>query len=62
VTDVGFVSGKDSYNHGTDILTVSNGTHTTKIQLVGVYTANDFTFGSDGHGGTLINWHGHAIV
>jgi len=62
VTDVGFVSGKASYNPGTDILTVSNGTHTAKIQLVGVYTANDFTFGSDGHGGTLISWHGHAIV
>jgi hypothetical protein len=62
VTDIGFVSGKDSYNPGTDILTISSGTHTTKIQLVGVYTANDFTFGSDGHGGTLISWHGHAIV
>jgi hypothetical protein len=62
VKDVGFESGKDSYNPGTDILSVSNGAHTTKIQLVGVYTANDFTFGSDGHGGTLISWHGHAIV
>ena len=62
VKDVGFVPGKDSYNPGTDILTISNGTHMTKVQLVGVYTANDFTFGSDGHGGTLISWHGHAIV
>ena len=62
VTDLGFASGKDSYNPGTDILTISNGAHTTKIQLVGVYTANDFTFGTDGHGGTLISWDGHAIV
>ena len=62
VKDVGFVPGKDSYNPGTDILTISNGPDTTKVQLVGVYTANDFTFGSDGHGGTLISWHGLAIV
>jgi len=62
VKDVAFVTGKDSYNPGTDILTVSNGTHTTKVQLVGVYVASDFSFGSDGHGGTLISWHGHAIV
>jgi large repetitive protein len=62
VTDVGFVPDRDSYNPGTDILSVSNGTHTTKIQLVGVYTANDFVFGSDGDGGTLVSWHGHTIV
>jgi hypothetical protein len=62
VKDVAFVTGRDSYNSATDILTVSNGAHATKIQLVGFYTASDFTFGSDGHGGTLISWHGHAIV
>ncbi|MGO9769461.1 MAG: hypothetical protein ACLPSW_07870 [Roseiarcus sp.] len=50
VTDVGFVSGKDSYNQGTNSLTVG-GTH---IQLLGSYTANDFLFESDGHGGTMI--------
>lgn len=62
VKDVAFVTGRDSFNSATDILAVGNGTHTTKIQLVGVYTASDFTFGADGHGGTLISWHGHTIV
>jgi hypothetical protein len=62
VTDVGFVSGIDSYNAAKDILTISDGTHTAQIQLVGVYTANDFSFVNDGHGGTLISWQGHTIV
>ena len=62
VTDVRFNSGMDSYSSGKDILTISDGTQTTKIQLVGVYSASDFSFASDGHGGTLISWQGHTIV
>lgn len=55
VQDVGFVAGKSSYNAGTGILTVSDGgARTSNIQLLGHYTAADFAFASDGHGGTLI--------
>ena len=37
-----------SYDPQTHILTVGDGTHTTKSQLVGVYTANDFLLGAMG--------------
>lgn len=35
-------------------LTVSDGTHTATLNLLGQYTAADFAISSDGHGGTLI--------
>ena len=35
-------------------LTVTDGTHTAHITLVGIYTAASFTHGNDGGGGTLI--------
>ena len=36
------------------ILTLSEGTHTTELCLVGNYTASSFAISSDGHGGTLL--------
>ena len=35
-------------------LTVSDGTHTASLALIGNYTASSFAISSDGHGGTLI--------
>jgi len=35
-------------------LTVSDGTHTAVLTLLGQYVAGNFTMQSDGHGGTLI--------
>jgi hypothetical protein len=54
VKDVAFVAGKDSFDAATGVLTVSDGAHTAKIQLLGQYMAADFAFASDGHGGTLV--------
>jgi hypothetical protein len=36
------------------VLTVTDGTHTAKITLVGDYTGSTFTVSSDGHGGTKV--------
>ena len=36
------------------ILTVTDGTHTAHIALVGDYTASTFEFSADGHGGTFV--------
>ncbi len=36
-------------------LTVSDGTHTATLSLLGQYSAADFALSSDGHGGTLIS-------
>ena len=36
------------------MLTVSNGSHTTSLDLVGDYTASSFVASSDGHGGTML--------
>jgi autotransporter passenger strand-loop-strand repeat protein len=55
------------------MLTVTDGVHTASIQLLGQYTASEFTAASDGHGGTLITFtsatsttgghgHGNAIA
>jgi hypothetical protein len=55
VRDVAFVAGMSSYDSSTDILTVSDGSHTAKIQLLGQYTSSDFAFATDPlSGGTLI--------
>jgi hypothetical protein len=35
-------------------LTVSDGTHTASLALLGQYTAADFALSADGHGGTYI--------
>jgi hypothetical protein len=54
VLDVGFAQKRDSYDPGTGILHVSDGTHAANIQLLGSYMAGQFSFQSDMHGGTLI--------
>ena len=50
-TTLGFVEAGDNLS-GT--LTVSDGTHTANIALLGQYVAGNFTKQSDGNGGTLI--------
>jgi hypothetical protein len=54
VTDVAFVAGKNFYDPQTGNLNLSDGVHAASIQLLGQYTPSQFTFASDGHGGTLI--------
>jgi hypothetical protein len=36
-------------------LTVSDGSHTVSLAMLGQYTAADFALASDGHGGTMIS-------
>jgi hypothetical protein len=36
------------------VLTVTDGTHTAKLAMLGNYTIDNFTSAADGHGGTLI--------
>jgi hypothetical protein len=43
---------QDSYSNG--VLTVTDGTHTAKLDFNGAYTLADFDFASDGHGGTIV--------
>jgi len=39
---------------GSGLLTVSDGTHSVQLHLVGTYNASDFVLGSDGQGGLLL--------
>jgi probable HAF family extracellular repeat protein len=50
-TTLGYAA-NNSNSGGT--LTVSDGTHTANLALLGQYSATSFTAASDGHGGTLI--------
>jgi hypothetical protein len=58
--DIGFSSGGthatfvDNGSHTGGTLTVSDGTHTAKIKLVGNYTGSTFDVADDGHGGTIV--------
>ncbi|MGH8277798.1 MAG: hypothetical protein ACRETH_14005, partial [Steroidobacteraceae bacterium] len=55
--DIGFVSSTEATFSGTatsGVLTVTDGTHTAHITLVGDYRASTFTASSDGHGGTIV--------
>jgi hypothetical protein len=45
----------DTFNAGT--LTVSNGAASASLHLAGAYNASQFTFASDGRGGTLLGMH-----
>jgi hypothetical protein len=36
------------------VLTVTDGTHTAKLKLVGDYTSSAFTVATDHHGGVLV--------
>ncbi|MBR0858016.1 beta strand repeat-containing protein [Bradyrhizobium liaoningense] len=51
VTSLAYAQNSDN-SGGT--LTVSDGTHTATLSLLGQYSAADFAISSDGHGGTLI--------
>ncbi|HEV2159967.1 beta strand repeat-containing protein [Bradyrhizobium sp.] len=51
VTSLAYAANGDN-SGGT--LTVSDGTHTASLSLLGQYSAADFALSADGHGGTLI--------
>jgi len=36
------------------VLTVTDGTHTAEIKLIGSYPTSTFEVSSDGHGGTIV--------
>jgi hypothetical protein len=48
------VSFKEAQGHLSGTLTVTDGTHTASLTLLGQYSAQNFTLASDGHGGTMI--------
>jgi hypothetical protein len=55
--DIAFVNANEatfSGNASGGVLTVSDGTHTAKINLTGNYTASTFTASSDGAGGVIV--------
>jgi hypothetical protein len=55
--DIGFVSAGEATFSGTaagGVLSVTDGTHTARISLVGDYVGSAFTASSDGHGGVSI--------
>jgi hypothetical protein len=58
--DIGFTSGTtkatyvDNGSHTGGVLTVTDGTHTAKIKLVGNFSGSTFTTSSDSHGGTTV--------
>ena len=57
LVDIGFVSSAEATFSGTStggVLTVTDGTHTAKINLKGNYTTSTFIASSDGHGGTIV--------
>ena len=57
LSDIGFVSASEATFSGTatsGVLTVTDGTHTAHITLIGDYRASTFVAGSDGHGGTIV--------
>jgi hypothetical protein len=44
----------ESYNATNDTLFVSDGTHSTTLHFTGAYQAENFSFVSDGNGGTIV--------
>ncbi|MGI9169083.1 MAG: beta strand repeat-containing protein [Caulobacteraceae bacterium] len=55
--DIAFVSAGEATFSGTTtggVLTVTDGTHTAHITLIGNYTGSTFVASSDGNGGTLV--------
>jgi hypothetical protein len=58
--DIGFTSGVttanfvENGNGAFGTLTVTDGTHTANIRLVGDFASSTFTTKSDGHGGTIV--------
>jgi hypothetical protein len=52
--DINFSSAKFAKSYAGNVLTVTDGTHTANISMVGTYTLASFHFASDGSGGTLV--------
>jgi hypothetical protein len=52
LTNINFNTVKDRYANG--VLTVTDGTHTDKLNLNGSHTRANFSFASDGSGGTIV--------
>jgi hypothetical protein len=52
--DINFASAQFSTSYANNVLTVTDGTHTTNINFTGSYTLASFHFLSDGSGGTLV--------
>ena len=52
--DINFNSVNFSKTYVNNVLTVTDGTHTANIQMVGSYTLANFHFAADGSGGTLV--------
>jgi hypothetical protein len=50
--DINFNSVYDSYSNG--VLTVSDGSNTANLTFNGSFTLANFSFASDGHGGTIL--------
>jgi len=48
------VSFKEDKNHLSGTLTVTDGTHTANLTLLGQYSTGHFSLASDGHGGTVV--------
>ena len=48
------VQADSTYNTSSGILQVSNGTTVDDLQFAGIYTQANFSFASDGHGGTIV--------
>jgi autotransporter passenger strand-loop-strand repeat protein len=45
---------KEDKNHLSGTLTVTDGTHTANLTLLGQYSTGMFSLASDGHGGTMV--------
>ena len=45
---------KEDKNHLSGTLTVTDGTHTASLTLLGQYSTGNFNLASDGHGGTIV--------
>jgi hypothetical protein len=45
---------KEAKNHLSGTLTVTDGTHTANLTLLGQYSAANFSLSSDSHGGTIV--------
>src|SRR5262249_8383936 len=61
----------EAQNHLSGTLTVTDGTHTANLTLLGQYSAANFHLASDGQGGTVVtdplvgsagHGHGHAAL
>jgi len=51
---------KEDKNHLSGTLTVTDGTHTANLTLLGQYSANNFSLSSDGHGETMVTDPQHS--